>query len=49
MKKPVYLDYAATTPVDPAVAEEMLQRFIHPMLPELEKSLDQEFSGAKKP
>src|SRR5690606_11347915 len=23
MKKPVYLDYAATTPVDPVVAEEM--------------------------
>lgn len=32
-----------------AVAEEKLQRFIHPMLPELEKSLDQEFSGAKQP
>jgi len=25
MKKPVYLDYAATTPVDPVVAEEMLK------------------------
>lgn len=24
MKKPVYLDYAATTPVDPAVADEMM-------------------------
>lgn len=25
MKKPVYLDYAATTPVDPAVADEMVK------------------------
>ena len=25
MKKPVYLDYAATTPVDPAVADEMMK------------------------
>ncbi|MDN6318885.1 MAG: IscS subfamily cysteine desulfurase [Marinobacter sp.] len=25
MKKPVYLDYAATTPVDPAVADEMIK------------------------
>ncbi|MAZ05040.1 MAG: IscS subfamily cysteine desulfurase [Halomonas sp.] len=25
MKKPVYLDYAATTPVDPSVADEMLK------------------------
>lgn len=25
MKKPVYLDYAATTPVDPAVADEMVR------------------------
>ena len=25
MKKPVYLDYAATTPVDPVVAEEMVK------------------------
>jgi len=25
MKKPVYLDYAATTPVDPAVAEDMVK------------------------
>lgn len=25
MKKPVYLDYAATTPVDPVVAEEMMK------------------------
>ena len=32
-----------------AVAEEMLQRFIHTMLPELESSLDREFSGAKQP
>jgi len=29
MKKPVYLDYAATTPVDPAVAEEMI-KFLTP-------------------
>ena len=29
MKKPVYLDYAATTPVDPAVAEEMI-RYLTP-------------------
>lgn len=25
MKKPVYMDYAATTPVDPAVADEMMK------------------------
>ncbi|HCB44693.1 MAG TPA: IscS subfamily cysteine desulfurase, partial [Pseudomonas sp.] len=24
MKQPIYLDYAATTPVDPAVAEKMV-------------------------
>jgi cysteine desulfurase len=29
MKKPVYLDYAATTPVDPAVADEMI-RYLTP-------------------
>lgn len=29
MKKPVYLDYAATTPVDPSVAEEMI-KFLTP-------------------
>ncbi|NWN90729.1 IscS subfamily cysteine desulfurase [Marinobacter adhaerens] len=29
MKKPVYLDYAATTPVDPAVADEMF-RYLTP-------------------
>ncbi|MGM0769836.1 MAG: IscS subfamily cysteine desulfurase [Pseudomonadota bacterium] len=29
MKKPVYMDYAATTPVDPAVAEEMV-RYLTP-------------------
>lgn len=29
MKKPVYLDYAATTPADPAVAEEMM-KFLTP-------------------
>jgi len=29
MKKPVYLDYAATTPVDPSVAEEMM-KFLTP-------------------
>ncbi len=29
MKKPVYLDYAATTPVDPLVAEEMI-KFLTP-------------------
>ncbi len=29
MRKPIYLDYNATTPIAPEVAEEML-RFVYP-------------------